>query len=262
MATSNTQAKKIPKLTSSTILHTFCVDLSYPKTQKYLFVYGANFRIIFFVPLAAEFEREGKFPEGQDPLGVQLARPNFGRPDVAAAVGAGAAVAGSSIGEIAQVIPVGSRGLPDRPFPGLSMGPRGRETARHTAALGARESALQGLIIIQRARIAGRPINDPGGELVFETRGKRAGVGELGGGAAAVVERGGIGRAFAAGDNRRQAVPADRIAAIVDVGVVVGGDEGEITVPEFALRVGVNGVEREHEIARRLEIGGQQHGIF
>ena len=217
---------------------------------------------VFLVPLAAEFERDGKFPKRHDPLGVQLARPDFGGPNITATVGPGAAVAGRGIGEIAQVIPVGSRGLPDRPFPRLSMGPRGRETARHTAALGARESALQGLVIIQRTRVAGRPIDDPGGELVFKARGKRAGVGELGGGPAAVVERGGVGGGGAVGDDGCESVTPDGITTIVDVGIVVGGDEGEIAVPKFALGVGVDGVQREHEIARRLEIGGQQHGIF
>ena len=123
-------------------------------------------------------------------------------------------------------------------------------------------TGINDIVVVDRLGKRDGTVNRPGIELVLELRGEGAGVGELGGGAAAIVERGGIGRAFAAGDDRRQAVPPDRIAAIVDVGVVVGGDEGEIAVPKFALGVRVDGVEREHEIARRLEIGGQQHGIF
>lgn len=134
--------------------------------------------------------------------------------------------------------------------------------AGHAAALGFAEAALEGFVVVDGFGEREGSVEDEGVDLVFEFRRKRARVGEFGGGAAGVVQGGHRVGGGAVGPDAEHAVTGNGGAAVVGVGVVVGGDEGEVAVPKFALGVGVDGVEGEDEARGRLEVGREQQGVF
>ena len=214
------------------------------------------------VPLSAHFKGGWETAEGQHPAPIQLAIPNFGRPRAAGISDPGATVAGIRVGEAAEIIPVRARCLPDGPFPRFGVRARRDPVARHAPARGVAEAALKGFVVVDRLGERERSVEGEGVDLVFKLRSKRAGVGELGGGSAAIVERRHrVGRRAGRADGEN-AVTRDETPPVIGVSVIIRRHEREVAVPKLPFRVGINCIQREHQPGGCFEVGRQEQRVL
>ena len=207
---------------------------------------------VLLSPLAAKLEHGGETAEELEvPFGIGGREVDLGIPTTVGARHPGAAR------PVRQIERIRSRGLADGPLVRIGARSCGGPIDRDRECLCLGKPAFEGDVAVDRTGVVEAAVDEHGVELVFELGRDGARVVLQRGGAATIVDHRDRILRGAPGGNAEQAVASDRGAAVVDVGVGVGGDEGEITVPEFSLDISVDRAEREHEPARRFEIGGE-----